>query len=107
VIVLLSTALFPLRWACIYWSIPGLLGAQSFAGTICGTMNFCSNLWAGAIVPIIVGFILEATGSYFFALMFFGAAALGYLICSLSIDFNRPMHAEQSADAAPTEASVA
>ncbi len=90
VIVLLSTALFPLRWASMYWSIPGLLGAQSVAGTICGTMNFASNLTA-AIVPIIVGFIVEATGSYFFAMMFFGAAAVGYLLCSLSIDFTRPM----------------
>ncbi|PKU21469.1 MFS transporter [Telmatospirillum siberiense] len=106
VIVLLSTALFPLRWASMYWSIPGLLGAQSVAGTICGTMNFCSNLTA-AIVPIIVGFIVEATGSYFFAMMFFGAAAVGYLFCSLSINFDRPMSLAENRDRAGAGLSAA
>ncbi|MDR3535401.1 MAG: MFS transporter [Acetobacteraceae bacterium] len=90
VIALLSISLFPLRWASLYWSIPGLLGAQAKAGTICGTMNFCSNLTA-AIVPILVGMIVQSTGSYFGAMMLFSAAAAGYLLCSLSLNFNRTM----------------
>lgn len=89
-VVFLSIALFPLRWASVYWSIPGLLGAQNMAGTITGTMNFCSNLTA-AIIPILVGFMIHATKSYYSAMMFFAAAAIGYLICSILINFNRPM----------------
>ncbi|WP_434779435.1 MFS transporter [Neisseria sp. Ec49-e6-T10] len=89
-VVLLTIALFPLRWASVYWSIPGLLGAQHMAGTITGTMNFASNMTA-AIVPIIVGFMIQWTGSYYAAMMFFATAAIGYLICSMLINFNRPM----------------
>lgn len=89
-ITLLTIALFPLRWASVYWSIPGLLGAQSVAGTICGTMNFTSNLFA-AILPIFIGFLVQATGNYYAAMMFFALAAVGYLICSLCINFDKKM----------------
>lgn len=94
-IILLTISLFPLRWASIYWSIPGLLGAQKVAGTISGAMNFSSNLFA-AILPIIIGFLVQSTGNYYIAMMFFAAAAVGYLICSLSIDFDKPMHIEEA-----------
>lgn len=89
-VIFLTIALFPLRWASVYWSIPGLLGAQKMAGTITGTMNFCSNMTA-AIVPILVGWMIHRTGSYYSAMMFFAFAAAGYLVCSMLINFNRPM----------------
>ena len=94
-VVFLTIALFPLRWASVYWSIPGLLGAQQMAGTITGTMNFCSNM-AAAIVPILVGWILHATGSYYPVMIFFAFSALGYLISSLLINFNRPMRLKET-----------
>lgn len=89
-VVLLGIAMFPLRWASIYWSIPSLLGAQKVAGTLCGTMNFSSNLFA-AIIPIVIGFIVQATGNYYVAMMFFATAAVGYLMCSLLINFDNKM----------------
>lgn len=89
-ISLLCIAFFPLRWASVYWSIPGLLGAQSVAGTICGTMNFTSNLFA-AILPIFIGFLVQETSSYYGAMMFFVLAAAGYLVCSLLINFDKKM----------------
>lgn len=92
-VVLLGIAMFPLRWASVYWSIPSLLGAQKVAGTICGTMNFSSNLFA-AIIPILIGFIVQLTGNYYIAMMFFAAAAIGYLICSLLINFDKKMELE-------------
>lgn len=92
-IVFLTISLFPLRWASVYWSIPGLLGAQKAAGTISGTMNFASNIFA-AILPILIGYIIDQTGSYYAAMMFFACAAIGYLICSLSINFDKPMNVE-------------
>lgn len=87
---LLAVAMFPLRWASVYWSIPSLLGAQKVAGTICGTMNFSSNLFA-AIIPIFIGFIVQLTGNYYAAMMVFVLAAVGYLICSLMINFDKPV----------------
>lgn len=95
VVVLLSIALFPLRWASIYWSVPSLLGGQHVTGTICGMMNFCSNLWA-AVLPIIVGLLIQMTGSYYVAIMLFAAAAVGYFICSMMIDFKKPIHVADS-----------
>lgn len=87
-VILLAVAMFPLRWASVYWSIPSLLGAQKVAGTICGTMNFTSNLFA-AIIPIFIGFLVQVTGGYYSTMMFFALAAVGYLICSLMINFDR------------------
>lgn len=89
-VILLGVAMFPLRWASVYWSIPSLLGAQKVAGTLCGTMNFSSNLFA-AIIPILIGFVVQITGNYYIAMMFFAAAAVGYLICSLMINFDNKM----------------
>ncbi len=92
-VILLGIAMFPLRWASVYWSIPSLLGAQKVAGTICGTMNFTSNLFA-AIIPIFIGFIVQMTGNYYAAMMFFAAAAVGYLVCSMTINFDKKMELE-------------
>jgi ACS family D-galactonate transporter-like MFS transporter len=51
-------------------------------------MNFAGNI-AGITVPIIVGFIVQSTGSYFLALMFFAASAVALLVCSTLIDYSR------------------
>jgi ACS family D-galactonate transporter-like MFS transporter len=49
-------------------------------------MNLGGNI-AGISVPIIVGLIVQATGSYFLALMFFAAAGVGLLFASTAIDY--------------------
>ncbi len=51
-------------------------------------MNLGGNI-AGITTPIIVGFIVQATGSYFLALMYFAFAGVGLLICSTVIDYSR------------------
>ena len=53
-------------------------------------MNFMGNV-GGILVPIIVGLIVQATGSYFYALIFFAASGLLYLASSLSIDYSRKL----------------
>ena len=53
-------------------------------------MNFAGNV-AGILVPIIVGVIVQLTGSYFLALMFFSASGVLYLISSLMIDYSRKL----------------
>ncbi|AKJ67548.1 major facilitator transporter [Pandoraea thiooxydans] len=90
VVILLSTTLFFLRWCGMYWCIPSLLGTRNKVGFLGGTMNLGGNI-AGVSVPIIVGLIVQATGSYFLALMFFAAAGIGLFLCSTLIDYQRKL----------------
>ena len=60
------------------------------AGVLGGIMNFAGNV-GGILVPIIVGVIVQVTGSYFLALMFFSASGVLYLIGSFMIDYSRKL----------------
>ena len=60
------------------------------AGVLGGMMNFAGNI-GGILVPIIVGIIVQLTGSYFFALMFFTASAVLYTVSSLIIDYSKKL----------------
>ena len=42
-------------------------------------------------MPIIVGLIVQITGSYFLAMMFFAGAGVALLICSSLIDYSRKL----------------
>ncbi|MGA2793493.1 MAG: MFS transporter [Roseiarcus sp.] len=88
VVVLLSTTLFFLRWCGMYWAIPSILGSRARSGFLGGFMNLGGNI-AGIATPVIVGAIVQTTGSYFLALMFFAAAGVALLVCSLAIDYTR------------------
>ena len=89
-VALLASTLFFLRWAGLYWSIPATLTDRGRAGILGGMMNLAGNV-GGILVPIIVGLIVQATGSYFLALMFFTASGVLYLISSLMIDYSRKL----------------
>ncbi len=86
VVVLLSIALFFIRWCGMFWGVPATLGGQSRAGLLAGAMNFSGNI-VGVIVPILIGLIVQFTGTYFLALMFFVAAAFGLAVCASLIDY--------------------
>jgi ACS family D-galactonate transporter-like MFS transporter len=88
VVVLLSSTLFFLRWCGMYWVIPAALAGREKAGFLGGCMNLGGNI-AGITTPIIVGFIVQSTGSYFLALMYFAFAGVALLICSTLIDYSR------------------
>ena len=90
VVVLLSSTLFFLRWCGMYWAIPSALAGRDKSGFLGGCMNLGGNI-AGILTPLIVGFIVQATGSYFLALMFFAAAGVALLICSSLIDYSRKL----------------
>jgi ACS family D-galactonate transporter-like MFS transporter len=90
VVALLSVVLFFLRWCGMYAAIPSILATRDRAGFLGGCMNFGGNI-AGITVPIIVGFIVLITGSYFLAMMFFAGAGIGLLICSTAIDYSRKL----------------
>src|SRR6202795_174845 len=90
VVVLLSATLFFLRWCGRYWAIPSALAGREKSGFLGGGMNLRGNI-AGILTPLIVGFIVQATGSYFLALMYFAAAGVALLICSTLIDYSRKL----------------
>lgn len=91
VVVLLSVTLFFLRWCGLFWCVPSILGTRARVGFLGGTMNLGGNC-AGIGVPIIVGLIVQSTGSYFLALMLFAAAGAGLFVCStLLIDYSRKL----------------
>jgi MFS transporter, ACS family, D-galactonate transporter len=90
VVVLLSATLFFLRWCGMYWAIPSALAGRDKSGFLGGCMNLGGNI-AGILTPLIVGFIVQTTGSYFLALMFFAAAGIALLICSTLIDYSRKL----------------
>jgi ACS family D-galactonate transporter-like MFS transporter len=89
-VALLSSTLFFLRWGGLYWSIPATLTDRGRAGVLGGMMNFAGNV-GGILVPIIVGVIVQVTGNFFWALMFFSASGVLYLISSLMIDYSRKL----------------
>ncbi len=90
VVLLLCTTLFFLRWCGMYWAIPGILASRARSGFLGGCMNFAGNI-AGITVPVIVGLIVQSTGSYFPALMFFAFASVMLFVCSSAIDYSRKL----------------
>jgi MFS transporter, ACS family, D-galactonate transporter len=90
VVLLLSSTLFFLRWCGMYWAIPGILASRARSGFLGGCMNFGGNI-AGVTVPVIVGFIVQVTGSYYLALIFFAFAAVALFACSTAIDYSRKL----------------
>jgi ACS family D-galactonate transporter-like MFS transporter len=88
VVILLSATLFFLRWGGLYWSIPAMLATRNKVGALGGLLNFGGNL-GGMAIPIVVGAIVQYTGSYFLALMCFAAMGVGLPVCSIGIDYER------------------
>jgi ACS family D-galactonate transporter-like MFS transporter len=88
VITLLATTLFFLRWCGMYWTLPGLLIGGEKAGFLAGAMNFAGN-FSGIVIPVTVGLIVSATGSYYLALMVFAAAGAGLFVCSVGMRYRR------------------
>jgi MFS transporter, ACS family, D-galactonate transporter len=88
VITLLATTLFFLRWCGMYWTLPGLMIGGEKSGFLAGAMNFAGNI-AGIVIPVIVGLIVSATGSYNLALMVFAAAGAGLFMCSVGMRYRR------------------
>lgn len=81
VVILLSVTLFFLRWCGLFWCVPSILAVRSRIGFLGGVMNLGGNC-AGIGVPILVGMIVQATGSYYMALMLFAGAGVGLFISS-------------------------
>lgn len=87
-VTLLTVGMFFLRFEGMYWALPATLAGRQHAGVVGGMMN-TAGAAGGILSPLVMGFVIEGTGSYFAGLMFFSSCGLVYLIATLLIDWGR------------------
>src|SRR6185369_14171671 len=75
VIAVMSVAFFGQGMVNLGWTLISDIAPKRLIGLTGGVFNLCANL-AGIVTPLVVGFILQATGSFYFALAFIGILAL-------------------------------
>ncbi len=93
-IAMLCISMFFEKWCgTMFWSLPSIVADRKYSGTLSGIMNMFGNV-GGAIVPIVVGLIVGATGSYYWALMLFIALALGTGLFPVLINFDKKIGME-------------
>jgi MFS transporter, ACS family, D-galactonate transporter len=86
-VALLSATVFLLWFGSLYWSLPALLAPKDRVGVVGGAMNFAGSS-SGIAVPMIIGYILHATGGAYLVVLYLFAACAGiYAAATLLIDF--------------------
>ncbi|HET9512087.1 MAG TPA: MFS transporter, partial [Sphingomonas sp.] len=75
VIAILSLAFFAQGMAALGWTLVSDIAPEGMLGVTGGIFNLAANL-AGIVTPLVVGGIVAATGSFFYALAFIGVVAL-------------------------------
>jgi ACS family D-galactonate transporter-like MFS transporter len=75
VIAILSVAFFAQGMTGLGWTLISDIAPKNLMGLTGGVFNFAANL-AGIITPLVIGFIVAATGSFFYALAYVGAVAM-------------------------------
>jgi ACS family D-galactonate transporter-like MFS transporter len=79
VIAILSLAFFAQAMSSSGWSVISEIAPRARLGLVSGLFSASANL-SGIVTPIVIGAILQATGSFYGALAFVGAvAAVGAL----------------------------
>jgi ACS family D-galactonate transporter-like MFS transporter len=74
VIAILSVAFFGQGMVGLGWTVISDVAPKALMGLTGGLFNFATNL-AGIVTPLVIGFIISATGSFVWALAFIGAIA--------------------------------
>jgi len=75
VIAVMSVAFFSQGMTGLGWTLISDIAPKNLAGLTGGVFNLFANL-AGIVTPIVIGLIVGATGSFFYALAYVGAVAL-------------------------------
>lgn len=75
VIAILSLAFFAQGMAALGWTLVSDIAPEGMLGVTGGVFNLAANM-AGIVTPLVVGGIVAATGSFFYALAFIGVIAL-------------------------------
>jgi len=75
VIAILSLAFFAQGMAALGWTLVSDIAPKGMLGLTGGVFNLAANL-AGIVTPLVIGAIVSATGSFFYALAYIGSLAL-------------------------------
>ena len=75
VIAILSVTFFAQGMAALGWTLVSDIAPMNQLGLTGGIFNFAANL-AGIITPMVIGFIVSATGSFIGAIVYIGVLAL-------------------------------
>ena len=75
VIAIMSVAFFGQGMCNLGWTLISDVAPKSMVGLTGGVFNLCANL-AGIVTPIVIGKIVQSTGSFYGALAYVGALGL-------------------------------
>lgn len=75
VIAIMSVAFFGQGMVNLGWTLISDVAPKSMIGLTGGLFNFCANL-AGIVTPLVIGFVLGATGSFYGALAYIATLGL-------------------------------
>lgn len=75
VVAIMSFVFFGQGMCNLGWTVITDVAPQRFVGLTAGIFNLCANL-AGVVTPLVIGFIVGGTGSFYGALIFVSAMAL-------------------------------
>lgn len=75
VIAILSLAFFAQGMAALGWTLVSDIAPRGMLGLTGGIFNLAANL-AGIVTPLVIGAIVAATGSFFYALAYVGGLAI-------------------------------
>lgn len=75
VIAILSVAFFGQGMVNLGWTLITDVAPKNLIGLTGGVFNLCANL-AGIVTPLVIGFIVARTGSFFYALAYIGVVAI-------------------------------
>lgn len=75
VIAILSIAFFGQGMVNLGWTLITDVAPKNLIGLTGGVFNLCANL-AGIVTPLVIGFIVARTGSFFYALAYIAVVAI-------------------------------
>jgi ACS family D-galactonate transporter-like MFS transporter len=75
VIAVMSVAFFGQGMSNLGWTLISDVAPKRLVGLTAGVFNLCTNL-AGIVTPIVIGFVVAKTGSFFGGLAFIGGVAV-------------------------------
>ena len=75
VVAVMSVAFFGQGMANLGWTLIADVAPKELMGLTGGIFNLCANL-AGIVTPLVVGFVLGATGSFYGAVTYIAALGL-------------------------------
>jgi len=75
VVAIMSFVFFGQGMCNLGWTVITDVAPRQFVGLTAGIFNLCANM-AGVVTPLVIGFIVGGTGSFYGALTFIGALAM-------------------------------